>query len=493
MTQVSRVIVVGCGNAALCAAIAARESGADVTVLERAPKRDRGGNTAFTAGIMRATYESADDLRELLPDLGDPRLDEADFEPYPQETYFEDVARVSQYRADPDLAETLVAETHGTLAWMQQHGVKFQPMYVPLPDGTTTLSGVPTVDVWGGGEGLIDALITEAERLGVEIQYEAEAVGLVRGAQGIEAIDVRSKGTVTRLAADSVVLAAGGFTANREWRARYLGPDWDLVKVRGSRYDTGGGIKIAFEVGAAPGGHWSGCHAIAWDRNAGEFGNIAYPAAFQRHSYPIGIMVNAEGKRFLDEGADFRNLTYSKYGRKILEQPQQFAWQVFDSKAIPQLREEYRLREVTKIRADTIEQLAERLEDVDAKQFLETVAEYNAAVMQGVPFNPTIRDGRGTRGLEIPKSNWANTIDEGPFEAYQVTCGITFTFGGVRINSTSQVLDELDEPIPGLYACGEMAGGLLYFASIDGLGLTYGSVFGRRAGAQAATRTRTAS
>src|SRR5690606_22138962 len=150
-------------------AIAARESGADVTVLERAPKRDRGGNSAFTAGIMRATYESVDDLRELLPDLDDPRLDRADFEPTPPESYFEDVARVSEYRADPDLAETLVTETHSTLSWMREHGVRFQPMYVPLPDGTTTLSGVPTVDVWGGGEGLVEALITEAERLGVEI------------------------------------------------------------------------------------------------------------------------------------------------------------------------------------------------------------------------------------------------------------------------------------------------------------------------------------
>lgn len=482
--------MVGCGNAALCAAISARESGADVVVFERAPRPQRGGNSTFTAGIMRASYESLEELRELLPELDESEVPDSGLRSYPPEQYLEDIGRVTEYRADPELADTLVSETHGTLAWMRGHGVRFQPMYTAHVDGAPSFSGVPTVDVWGGGEGLVAALADEAERLGVEIHYDSEVVGLVRGDDGIEAVEVRKGGWTSVHETDAVVLGAGGFSANREWRVRYLGPDWDLVKVRGSRFNTGGGIKVALEVGAAPAGHWSGCHAIAWDRNADDFGDPANPAGFQRHGYPFGIVVNAEGKRFLDEGADFRNITYSKYGRKVLAQPQQFAWQVFDAKVAPLLNPEYRLREVTKVKAPTIEALAERLEGVDAEQFLKTVEEFNAAVQEDVPFDPDIKDGRGAVGLAQPKTNWANTISEGPFEAYQVTCGITFTFGGIRINSDAAVLDDSGDVIPGLFACGEMAGGLFYFAGIDGLGLTYGAVFGRRAGSGAAQSAR---
>lgn len=485
MSSTRKVIVVGCGNAALCAAISARQAGAEVIVVERAPRADRGGNSVYTAGIMRASYESFDQLQELLPEITPADLD-GEFVPYPPDQYLDDIGRVTEYRADPDLTETMIEQTHATLRWMREQGVRFQPMYVPRPDGTSSFSGVPTIDAWGGGEGLVDALAARAEELGVQIHYDSEAVGLVRGNSGIEAVEVRAQGRTTRHEASAVVLAAGGFSANREWRARYLGPGWDLAKVRGTRYDTGGGIRIAFEVGAAAAGHWSGCHAISWDRNAGEFGNRSNPAAFQRHSYPLGIVVNVEGHRFLDEGANFRNLTYSKYGRRVLEQPQQTAWQIFDAKVLGQLREEYRLREVTRVRANSLEELAERLEGVDSAQFLRTVEEFNAAVRTDVPFDPTVLDGRGTSGLAVPKSNWANTIDEGPFEAYQITCGVTFTFGGVRIDAEARVLDESGQAIPGLFACGEMAGGLFYFASMDGMGLTYGSVFGRLAGAGAA-------
>lgn len=485
-----KVAVIGCGNAALCAAISARESGAEVTVFERAPKEHRGGNSAFTAGIMRACYASVDELRELLPELDESEVPASGLTPYLPDQYLEDIGRVTEYRSDPELADTLVSETHGTLAWMRGHGVRFQPMYTAHIDGVPSFSGVPTVDVWGGGEGLVDALIAEAERLGVEIRYDSELVGIVRSESGIEGVEIRSGGRTTVHEADAAVLGAGGFSANREWRVRYLGQDWDLVKVRGSRFNTGGGIKAAFDAGAAPAGHWSGCHSIAWDRNADDFGDPANPAGFQRHGYPFGIVVNAEGRRFLDEGADFRNITYSRYGRKILAQPQQFAWQVFDARTAPLLNSEYRLRETTKVKAPTIQALAERLEGVDAEQFLATVAEFNAAVQEDVPFDLNVKDGRGTVGLAQPKTNWANAISEGPFEAYQVTCGITFTFGGIRIDSDAAVLDDGGEVIPGLFACGEMAGGLFYFGGIDGLGLTYGAVFGRLAGAGAAQRAR---
>jgi tricarballylate dehydrogenase len=343
-----------------------------------------------------------------------------------------------------------------------------------------------TVEASGGGPGLIESLGQALERQGIPVWCGARAVELVSGNGGIGGVRVRRDGVTQTLSADAVVLACGGFEANAEWRTRYLGPGWDLAKVRGTRFNTGGGIAMALEIGASPCGNWSGCHAVGWDRNAPEFGDLAVGDGFQKHSYPFGIMVNAAGKRFVDEGADFRNYTYAKYGRAILMQPHQFAWQVFDAKVTHLLRDEYRIRQVTRIRSDTLEELARKLEDVDAEGFLREVETYNAAVRKDVPFDPTVRDGRGTTGLAIPKSNWAHTIDTPPFEAYAVTCGITFTFGGVRIDREAAVQSLDGAPIGGLFAAGEMVGGLFYFNYPGGTGLTSGAVFGRIAGASAA-------
>ena len=226
----------------------------------------------------------------------------------------------------------------------------------------------------------------------------------------------------------------------------------------------------------------------AWDRNAPEFGDLAVGDNFQKHSYPWGIMINANGERFVDEGADFRNYTYAKYGRVILMQPKQVAWQVFDAKIIPMLRDEYRIKQVTKVHANTLEELVNKLEDVDAEKALETIKTYNKAVMTEVPFDPNVKDGRATRGLAVPKSNWANTLDEPPFEAYAVTCGLTFTFGGIKIDTTARVIDTDGAPIPGLFAAGELVGGLFYFNYPGGTGLMSGSVFGKIAGTAAGQR-----
>jgi tricarballylate dehydrogenase len=197
-------------------------------------------------------------------------------------------------------------------------------------------------------------------------------------------------------------------------------------------------------------------------------------------------MVNGHGRRFVDEGADFRNYTYAKYGRAILEQPGQFAWQIFDGKVAYLLRDEYRVKRVTKVSADSLEELSGKLEDVDPQSFLEEVHGYNSAVQVAVPFNPNIKDGRCTRGLELNKSNWANTLDTPPFEAYAVTCGITFTFGGLKIDDNANVINTDGLPIRGLYAAGELIGGLFYFNYPGGTGLMSGSVFGRIAGTSAA-------
>jgi tricarballylate dehydrogenase len=482
------VVVVGAGNAAFAAALAARERGATVTMLERAPRDAAGGNTRFTAGAMRFAYDGVDDLRRLMPDLTDAEVAASDFGAYPQGRFFEDMGRVTEYRTDPDLCELLVTRSRETLFWMRDQGVRFQPIWGRQAfkvDGRFKFWGGLTVEAWAGGPGLVEAWTAIAAREGVEVLYGARAVSLIAGDDGVTGVRVKQDGRTRDLPARAVVLAAGGFQANTEWRTRYLGPGWDLAKVRGSRFNTGDGLRMALDIGAMPHGQWSGCHAVAWERNAPEFGDLAVGDGFQKHSYPFGVMLNARGERFLDEGADFRNYTYARYGREILKQPRQFAWQVFDATVRHLLRDEYRIRQVTRVTADSLEELCARLEDTDGDRALETLRAYNAAVMTDVAFDPNVKDGRGARGLAIPKSNWANRLDTPPFEAYAVTCGITFTFGGLRIDRDAAVLDVDLAPIPGLYAAGELVGGLFYENYPGGTGLTAGAVFGRIAGGSA--------
>ena len=482
------VIVVGAGNAACCAALSAREQGASVLMLERAPEDESGGNSRFTAGAMRVVYNGVEDIKKIVPDLSEEEIATTDFGTYTQDQFFDDLFRVTEFRTDPELSELLVTRCLDTVIWMREKGVRFVPIYGRQAfkiDGKFKFWGGLTVESVGGGPGLVDSLHNAARRDGVELRYDHRVLSLIHDGDRVGGVRAKNAGKVIELNAKTVILAAGGFQANPEWRTRYLGPGWDLAKVRGTRFNTGDGIQMALDIGASSCGNWSGCHAVGWDRNAPEFGDLAVGDQFQKHSYPFTIMVNAEGKRFVDEGADFRNYTYAKYGRVILNQPGQFAWQIFDQKVMHLKRDEYNIRQITKASADTLEELAEKLDGVDAKQFLETVKEYNAAVKQDVPFNPNVKDERCTEGLAINKSNWANTIDEGPFEAYAVTCGVTFTFGGLRITPDAEVKDVDMQPIPGLYAAGELVGGVFYFNYPGGSGLTNGSVFGRIAGASA--------
>ncbi|MEM7171813.1 MAG: FAD-dependent tricarballylate dehydrogenase TcuA [Pseudomonadota bacterium] len=482
------VIVVGGGNAALCAALSAHEAGARVLVLERAPFEESGGNSRFTAGAIRCVYKGVEDLRRLMPDLTDEEVAQTDFGTYTDEQFFDDMGRVTEYRCDPDLVELLVRRSFPTLEWMRTKGIRFQPIWGRQAfkvGGRFKFWGGLTIEAWGGGPGLVDGLTAAAQKAGIQICYGARALSLMAGDQGVTAVKVRQDGRTVAIPAKAVVLAAGGFEANHEWRARYLGPGWDLAKVRGSRFNTGDGIRMALDIGAAPYGHWSGCHAVGWDRNAPEFGDLAVGDAFQKHSYPFSIMLNAHGKRFVDEGADFRNYTYAKYGGVILNQPGQFAWQIFDQRVTHLQRDEYRIRQVTKVTAPTLEALVEKLEGVNADQALATIRAFNDAVDESVPFDPNIKDGRAAHGLEIPKSNWANKLDQPPFEAYAVTCGVTFTFGGLRIDKLGQVIDGDGQAIPGLYAAGELVGGLFYFNYPGGTGLMAGAVFGQLAGQSA--------
>jgi tricarballylate dehydrogenase len=489
MPEFFDVIVIGGGNAALCAALSAREAGVSVLVIEAAPEAERGGNSRFTAGAMRVAYNGVDDLARLIPDLTEEDKTNTDFGSYPEDQFYDDLCRVTQYRTEPKLAETLVSRSHDTMLWMHGRGIRFAPIYGRQAfkvKGRFKFWGGLTVEAWGGGPGLVDSLYSIAERSGIKVRYQCRAVGLIADAAGVRGVAIRERRQSSVLQAKAVVLASGGFEANAEWRTRYLGPGWDLVKVRGTRFNTGDGIRMALDAGAMPYGNWSGCHAVGWDRNAPEFGDLSVGDGFQKHSYPFGIMVNARGRRFVDEGADFRNYTYAKYGRAILEQPGQFAWQIFDNKVAHLLRDEYRIKRVTKVSAASLQDLAGKLEDVDARGFLEEVEHYNAAVQRAIEFNPNVKDGRCTRGLPINKTNWANLIDSPPFEAYAVTCGITFTFGGLRINDDAGVINTDGEPISGLFAAGELIGGLFYFNYPGGTGLMSGSVFGRIAGGSAA-------
>ena len=398
------------------------------------------------------------------------------------------MARVTRFRCHPDLVETLVENSLDTMVWMRSKGVRFQPSYGRQAfriDGRFRFWGGLAVETWGGGSGLVENLAKFCRREDIGILYESRAVSLIEEGGAVRGVVVRGGDGTFTARGRAVVLACGGFESNAEWRARYLGPGWDLARVRGTRFNAGDGIHMALEAGAMSYGHWSGCHSVGWDRNAPEFGDLAVGDGFQKHSYPFGIMVNARGERFVDEGADFRNYTYAIYGRAVLEQPGQFAWQVFDAKVTHLLRDEYRIREVTKVTGDTLEGLAEKLEDVDPADFLRTVRAYNAAVRTDIAFDPTTKDGCRTEGLDVPKSNWAQPLDTPPFEAYAVTCGITFTFGGLRVDTDGRVLDTGERPIPGLYGAGELVGGLFYFNYPGGTGLMSGAVFGRIAGRRA--------
>ena len=482
------VAIVGAGNAAHCAALAAQEAGARVVMLERAPENESGGNSRFTAGAIRFAYRGVDDLREIMPDLSQQEIDHTDFGTYTEDQFFDDMFRVTRFRTDPTLCELLVRRSFDAMKWLRSKGVRFQPIYGRQAfkvDGRFKFWGGLTVEAWGGGPGLIDSERSIAQSKGIVIRHGCRATSLITSGDKVVGVRLREGGRDLSLSASAVVLACGGFESDPEMRSAYLGPNWELAKVRGTRFNTGDGIKMARAIGAAAYGNWSGCHAVGWDFNAPEFGDLAVGDGFQKHSYPFGIMINAEGRRFVDEGADFRNYTYAKYGRVILEQPGNFAWQIFDKKVLHLLRDEYRIKQVTKVVADTIEGLAAQLEGVDGTAAVSEIAGYNAAVRTGVPFNPNVKDGRCTEGLSVNKTNWANTIDQPPYHAYQVGCGITFTFGGLRINDLGEVLNVDLEPIRGLYAAGELVGGLFYFNYPGGTGLMSGTVFGRIAGTSA--------
>lgn len=491
------VVIVGAGNAGLCAAIAAQQAGADVTVVEWADEQSYGSDSYFSGGLFRIAYDELKQLEEIVGpiDLGDARGLE-DHQTYTESDFLADWGRITGYRCDLQLADHIVSRSFEDLKWVSSLGVPFRSPIVVDETGRARHSRPGWhggfIEVSGAGVGLTEALLRAAAKAGVTIAYGVQARRIDRdqASRLWTLTGRRGDGTSVSFTAPALVIASGGFQADTEWRTRALGPGWDLAKVRGCRFNTGLGIRMALDEGAVAYGNWSGCHAVAWSAGSGDAGRADANHVFERESYPFGITVNAEGRRFIDEGSDFGAYTYAKYGREILKQPSQTAWQIFDQRAVDLLTTEYRYKnpEAARLHVATLDELADRLaaQGVNREQLLATIAEYNAAVDESVEFSPYVKDGRATKGLAINKTNWATALTQGPFLAFEVTCGITFTFGGLRVTENGEVLDRAERPIDGLYACGEAVGGLYYFNYSSGTGLTAGTVLGRAAGTAAA-------
>jgi tricarballylate dehydrogenase len=482
------VIVVGAGNAALAAAVSAREQGARrVVALEKAPRDLRGGNTHYSGGLLRFAYDRPEDLLPLVPGVERELPDfPAGVEPYPQKRFLEDLLRVTEGRADPELTQILIGRSLDTIQWMVRQGIEMEP--------AVSLSGVRVGNTvkWSPGAilrarhegvGLSAMWFKVAEARGVQIRYDTRAARLLQNTRGqVTGVVVQDADGFRELTARAVVLGCGGFEANPEWRARYLGRPWDHAKVRGTRYNTADGLRAALEIGALPHGQWTGCHSTPIDADAPPHGDRKLTDKTNRLSYPFGVLINGRGRRFFDEGEDFQFYTYAKLGGIILNQPGGVAFQIFDAKVTGLL--EARYQTATPIVADSLAALVDQL-PVDRPAGLEALQEYNRAVEPGA-FDPTVKDGLRTAGLDLPKSNWAQRLDTPPFAGYPVTGGITFTFGGVGIDHQARVMSTSWTPIPGLYACGEMVGGLFHGNYPGGTGLMSGAVFGRVAGASAA-------
>lgn len=487
------VMVVGAGNAAFAAALAAQAEGARVVVLEKASQKLRGGNTRFTGGLFRCTYNSVDDLVPIVRSNDDPATVALD--PYPPTAFQRDMDKVTSGRADPELTALLIDRSYDTVRWMADLGI---PWEFNRAVGAVTIAGAAKVKLPSGGalrvkgEGvqLSASWFRLAEEAKIPIRYETHAQRLLTAQNGrVTGVEIRGPDGLQVLHCRALVLASGGFQANPEMRTAYLGPHWSLVKVRGSKFNTGEMTRAALDIGAQSYGEWSGCHATPIDADAPTYGELRLTDRTNRLSYPFSVMVNLEGERFVDEGEDFNLYTYARMGRDILQQRSAVVFQVFDRKTTPLLETRYNTG--TPVVADTIPELANQIAaryqalGFRHETFVRTVEAYNAAVQEG-EFNPDVLDGKHTRGLKPEKTNWATRIDEPPFVAYPATVGITFTFGGIRVNTNAEVVDYLERPIPGLFATGEMTGGFFYHNYPGGTGLMRGAVFGRLAGMNAA-------
>jgi precorrin 3B synthase CobZ len=531
-------IVLGTGNAALCAAIAAVESGCDpshVLVIDKAPVEWAGGNSYFTAGAFRTVHGGLEDLLPVVHNVekDESRLNLIDVDPYTKEQFVEDILRLGNGKPSKALVNTVVEDSRGVIAWLAESvGVKFVFSFhrqAYKVGGRIKFWGGLALAVQDGGKGLVEDLMNKAKKMGIQFRWGTSVVGLVaeqgKRVRGVEVMNAQDAKEQETLRARAVILACGGFEANEDMRVEHLGLGWDQARVkpasyhkatrdvnaefpqvRGTPYNQGDGFKLARNLppNLRPDlvGDWAGCHSTCWDFNSPTYGGSRdLTNAYTKSGYPLGLMLNSQGLRYADEGADYRNYTYAIYGKATLGQPGGFAFQVWDRKGTEMLRtEEYGDDVTRRIEAPSIEKLAQLLEEDglrDPAAFVKTLNDYNQAVkafeaeFPGRHFDPAVKDGLGTQSsakrLAIPKSNWARTLDETPFVAVKITCGITFTFGGLPIDAeTAGVLKAGgNETIDGLFCAGETVGNLFWRNYPGGSGLTAGAIFGRRAGKEA--------
>ena len=479
------IIIVGSGNAAMSAGIAALEKGASVLMLEKADEALAGGNTKYTAGAMRFAYDGIDDLMPLLQNPNDPRSDVTDFDGYTRSKFKQDLLGFNGGRKLSVEQERLIGESLSAMQWLGGHGVKFEPIYSRQSfekNGRHVFWGGLTLAADNEGVGLFDMELAAFTKMGGEIRYNSAVTGLVTDGDTVTGVFVGDE----TLNADAVILACGGFEASAKLRAQLMGDNWEKAKVRGTPHNTGDGLTMAHALGAEQYGLYANCHATPMDLHMPEYANLDLPAGerknYRKICYFLGVMLNAKGDRFVDEGENFRNYTYAQFGKSVLDQPGNFAWQVFDAKTEDLMYAEYRFHDVSCIEANTLEDLCTKMDGVNAAAAVATLNAYNDAVMNDVDFDPSVLDGKGTSGLALAKSNWAQKFDTPPYKAYPVTGGITFTYGGLKISETGGVLRPDGTAIAGLYACGEMVGGVFFEGYPGGSGLTSGAVFGRIAG-----------
>jgi tricarballylate dehydrogenase len=451
--QPSDVLVIGGGNAALCAALTARQAGASVTVLEWAPRHFRGGNSRHVRNFRCAHAAPTEVLTEA----------------YPEDEFLADLNRVTESQADAALSRLLISRSAGCPAWMRQFGVRFQSSL----RGTLHL-GRTNVFFLGGGKALMNSYYAAAERAGIRVMYDAEVVGLDLADGRFQAALVRMGGNTQRVSAKAVVIAAGGYESNVEWLREAWGDAVDNFVIRGTPYNTGTLLKLMLEEGAQPVGDPRQCHAIAVDARAPRFdGGIVT----RLDSLPFGVVVNTHGARFYDEGEDAWPKRYAIWGRLIAAQPDQIAYSIVDAKAVGAFMPSMYPPKV----AGSIRELAALL-DLPAARLEATVAAFNRAVRPG-SFNHAALDDCRTEGVSPPKSHWAQRLDTPPFWGYPLRPGITFTYLGVQVDDTARVVMAGGVPAPNVYAAGEiMAGNILRQGYIAGIGMTIGTVFGRIAG-----------
>ena len=450
------VLVIGGGNAALCAAITAREAGAEVMLLESSPKDVRGGNSRHTRNLR------------YLHKTGNDYLTGA----YPEEEFWEDLMRVTQGETNEEMARYTIQQSESAGPWMEAHGCHFQPAM----RGTLHLARTNAFFL-GGGKALMNAYYATAEKLGVKILYRTEVTDLnVENNQFVSAV-VSIDNLSKEISARSVVVAAGGFQANIEWLKKYWGDTANNFIIRGTPYDTGTMLRVLLDKGVKPVGDPTQCHAVAIDARAPKFdGGIVT----RLDCVSFGIVVNKNVERFYDEGEEFWPKRYAIWGRLVAQQPDQIGYAIIDSKSIDLFMPSV----FPPIQADSIRELAEKLE-LDPDKLEETVNEFNAATQPGT-FDPAELDDCTTKGIEPAKSHWARPLDSPPYYGYPLRPGITFTYLGVAVDKQARVQMEDGSTSPNIFAAGEiMAGNILGKGYMAGFGMTIGTVFGRIAGEEA--------